>query len=419
MKRSKLPGMVAAAVMMDRILQMNSIKQEREVLLVFERKCIMVHLARADKVFILFITCICTLLYFIPGELPLLEDCYILSKATVVGVDGQNVRKPGIVNTGDQGVAAGPSQGQNVNVFDSFLGKPETDKMFQAGYRALAVLQGLARHIELAGIIDYHRIYVKVLLLVLFILLLIWYAGWTGVKAILSFVFTVLILWKVSWPLFLKGWDPVTVSLLVVCAIACAVTFLAAGFNRTGLAAFVGTMSGAVAACLLALLVGKLFREYGVVVQYSETLLHIGFSSIDFAKVFLSGIFLASSGAMMDVAMDIAVAVAELAGTSPALSRREAIAAGLNVGRAVIGTMTTTLLLAYSGSFTALMMMFLARGTPVANIVNLTHIIFEILHTVVGSFGVVLVAPFTALLAGWLLTKKSSFISGQTENPIN
>jgi uncharacterized membrane protein len=68
--------------------------------------------------------------------------------------------------------------------------------------------------------------------------------------------------------------------------------------------------------------------------------------------------------------------------------------------------MTTTLLLAYSGSFTALMMVFLAQGTPVANILNLTYVAAEILHTLVGSFGVVLVAPFTAILAGWLLVPK-------------
>lgn len=77
----------------------------------------------------------------------------------------------------------------------------------------------------------------------------------------------------------------------------------------------------------------------------------------------------------------------------------------MNVGRAVVGTMTTTLLLAYSGSFTALMMVFLAQGTPVLNILNLTYIAAEVLHTLVGSLGVVLVAPFTATLAGWLLTK--------------
>ena len=113
----------------------------------------------------------------------------------------------------------------------------------------------------------------------------------------------------------------------------------------------------------------------------------------------------------MDVAVDIAVAVTELVDKNPDITRRSVIASGMNVGRAVVGTMTTTLLLAYSGSFTALMMVFMAQGTPVINIVNLTYIAAEILHTLVGSFGVVLVAPFTAWLAGWLLTKQNTTIS--------
>ena len=130
------------------------------------------------------------------------------------------------------------------------------------------------------------------------------------------------------------------------------------------------------------------------------------FAQLDLSKIFFAGIFLASSGAMMDVAVDIAVAVGELADKKPDLTRAQAIASGMNVGRAVVGTMTTTLLLAYSGSFTALMMVFIAQGTPAVNILNLTYIAAEILHTMVGSLGVVLVAPFTALLSGWLLVEK-------------
>lgn len=73
--------------------------------------------------------------------------------------------------------------------------------------------------------------------------------------------------------------------------------------------------------------------------------------------------------------------------------------------------MTTTLLLAYSGSFMALMMVFIAQGTPVVNILNLTYVAAEILHTLTGSIGVVLVAPCTALLAGVLLVEPSSVMA--------
>lgn len=88
----------------------------------------------------------------------------------------------------------------------------------------------------------------------------------------------------------------------------------------------------------------------------------------------------------------------------PEIGWKEAAASGMNVGRAAMGTMTTTLLLAYSGGYVTLMMVFMAQGTPLYNIFNYKYVASEILDTVVGSMGLVSVAPLTALCAGWLLT---------------
>jgi uncharacterized membrane protein len=62
--------------------------------------------------------------------------------------------------------------------------------------------------------------------------------------------------------------------------------------------------------------------------------------------------------------------------------------------------MTTTLLLAYSGSYSAMLMVFMGQGIPLENVFNLSHVSGEVLHTLVGSFGLVAVAPFTALVGG-------------------
>jgi len=52
-----------------------------------------------------------------------------------------------------------------------------------------------------------------------------------------------------------------------------------------------------------------------------------------------------------------------------------------------------------------LLMVFIAQGTPPMNIFNLTYVAGEILHTLVGSFGLIMVAPFTALVGGFLFTR--------------
>jgi uncharacterized membrane protein len=62
--------------------------------------------------------------------------------------------------------------------------------------------------------------------------------------------------------------------------------------------------------------------------------------------------------------------------------------------------MTTTLLLAYSGSYITLLMLFMGMGVPVMSMLNRTFVAAEILNTIVGSFGLVTVAPFTAIAGG-------------------
>jgi uncharacterized membrane protein len=74
--------------------------------------------------------------------------------------------------------------------------------------------------------------------------------------------------------------------------------------------------------------------------------------------------------------------------------------AGMRVGRAVIGTMTTTLLLAYTGSHITLFLLFMAKGLAPANILNAPFMAAEILNILVGSFGLITVAPFTVAVSG-------------------
>lgn len=111
---------------------------------------------------------------------------------------------------------------------------------------------------------------------------------------------------------------------------------------------------------------------------------------------------------MMDLAVDITSAVHEVIEKKPSMDWKEAARSGIHVGRAAMGTMTTTLLLAYSGGCIALLMVFMAQGTPIDHILNYKYVSAEVLETVVGSFGLVTVAPFTAVTAGILLTKKKA-----------
>ena len=64
--------------------------------------------------------------------------------------------------------------------------------------------------------------------------------------------------------------------------------------------------------------------------------------------------------------------------------------------------MTTTLLLAYSGGYLTMLMLFVSKDTSLLRILNFKMVAAEIFRTLVGSIGLVAVAPLTALIAAWL-----------------
>jgi uncharacterized membrane protein len=361
-----------------------------------------------DQLFVSIILLGCIVLFFLPtGFENQPDEGYVQTKAKIISSDNSDIMQNGIIKIGVQvlqiEILDGIFQGQRLEATNQLIGKLEMDKMFQPEDTALVILHTNNGAILAANVLDHYRLHIEFILFLLFMAVLVWYAGWIGAKAILSFVFTILIMWKVLFPCFLKGWDPIIISLFVVALITSVVIFLVAGLTKKAVVACLGALAGVVATCLLALIFGYGFKVHGAVMPFAETLLHNGYGNLDLTKMFLAGIFIASSGAMMDISTEIAAAIAEVIEKKPDITRKEAIGSGLTIGRTVIGTMTTTLLLAYSGGYTALMMVFMAQGTPNINILNITYVAAEIMHTLVGSFGVVLVAPLTAVLGGIIM----------------
>jgi len=364
---------------------------------------------KRDTYFSLFVAFVSLILILIPVNFGSESGQVSRVRARVLQVDNSEVDQYGLVKTGHQTVIirvlSGAFKGEELESVNTLMGKMDLDKMFSPGDTALVSLnidtEGEVLH---ASLTDHFRIHIELILLGLFISILVVYAGWTGIRAVISFLFTGLMIWKILIPGFLLGMSPILLSNFVVAVFTGVIIFLIAGFNWTGTVAFLSALSGVLLTTLFALIFGHFFRIHGAVKPFTEMLLYAGYPHLNITDIFLSGIFLASSGAVMDIAMDIAAAMREVLEKKPDISRKELFLSGLRVGRAVVGTMTTTLLLAYSGGYTALLMVFIAQGTPLVNILNLTYVSAEILHTLVGSFGLVLVAPLTALIGSVLFT---------------
>jgi uncharacterized membrane protein len=77
----------------------------------------------------------------------------------------------------------------------------------------------------------------------------------------------------------------------------------------------------------------------------------------------------------------------------------------MNVGRDIIGTMANTLILVYLGG--SLPLVLLAGNIDLQKFINLNQVVTEVASALIGSIGIVICVPFTALVASGLIHKYS------------
>ncbi len=325
---------------------------------------------RIDVAFTIVILGLTIFLAFLPTGYEKKSDKALRVKVLVLSTRDDEVHNYGVVMQGEQTasvrVLGGEFAGQEFEAVNILYGKPELDKMYRPGDRALAVidLSEDGKHPAAVTLTDYYRLDLEFGLIAVFLLLLLLFGGWTGLKSGVSFTFSAIAIWKLFIPALLAGTSPVVASLSTVMILTAVIIFLVAGFTKTGLAAFLGSLLGIATSAILA-----------------------------------------SSGALMDLAIDISAALEEVHIKRPNLSFKALALSGLSVSRKVTSTMFTTLILAYTGSYTSLLMVFMAQGVPMANFFNISYVSSEIFHTMIGTFSLLFIAPFTALIGAALFAR--------------
>lgn len=364
-------------------------------------------MGKRDYIPALVLALLCAAMWSIPPVRPVARDDGEPVRARVLSVDDGSVSLTGMLEYGTQylevELLGGPAAGKRFRAENELRAQLDLDKKFMPGDVAVVTWpEGGAKDGESLVACDHWRIGWGGVLFGSFCVLVVLFGGWVGAKALFSFVFSCFTVWKLVIPLCLNGWSAVWVSFAAVSALTAVIMYLVAGCSRKGAAAFLGAMLGVGSSLVLARFFTEAMHVNGATMPFVQALLYSGYPSLDLADVFNGAVILASAGALMDLAMDIAAGVDEVALHNPNLSRRALFMSGLRIGRSVVGTMTTTLLLAYSGGYITLLMMFAAQGTPPLVFLNSTMVSAEVVKTLVGSFGLVLVAPFTAFVAAYL-----------------
>ncbi|OON98112.1 MAG: hypothetical protein ATN36_01585 [Epulopiscium sp. Nele67-Bin005] len=327
-------------------------------------------------------------------------------KAEIISVDNTFVRNMGVVMTGEQTAQVkllnGTFKGEVVRAMNLLEGSLSHDKLFEVGDNAFVLLEKTeAGEFLFANLIDHYRLDIEAVLVGLFVLVLIIFSGTTGVRTVISFAFTLTCIFKVFIPMLLKGYHPIGLALLIGSMISIVTLILVAGFTKKAYCAIAGALFSSLCTCILAVWFGNAFNIHGSVMEWSESLLYAGFHTLNLTLIYQAGIYLSCSGAILDLGIDISAAIDELVDKQPNITQKEILFSGLTIGRSIVGSQTTTLLLAYMGSFIGVMMVYMAQGTPLLSILNTKFIASEILQTFVGCIGLVIVSPLTSIICSY------------------
>jgi uncharacterized membrane protein len=338
--------------------------------------------------------------FSVTAETALHEDLQETVPATVLQILNTTTRELDGLNTTitiqsiEILIEDGERKGQTA-IFDNEIGTVYPgDRIF---VNRLVTIQGYEYYI----LKDVDRRTELIVLGVLLIGMIVWFAGIQGIRAIASLIASIGAIVFILIPTLLSGYDPVLASLAISAIILATVLFGTHGFNPVSSIAFFGTLSAVALSGVLAYLFVNAMRFNGF---SSDASVFLNFSTggtLDFSGLLLGSIIIGMLGVLDDVSITQASVVRELKSANPTLSIRELYVRALRVGKDHVGSLVNTLALAYVGVSLPLILLFARADTSLTLTLNQELFAAEFTRIIIGSIGIIMAVPFTTILGAW------------------
>ena len=276
-----------------------------------------------------------------------------------------------------------------------------------AGTKVVALVR-LTEDGNLVGTVYNHdRTPMVLLLLGLFAVATVLVGGKKGIATLYALTFTFLCVICLYIPLLYVGCNGILAAVLTSVTILTASIYILNGWSVKTFCAMIGTTLGVALSGVLAMVIGRSFHLSGYNMDEVEALVFIANSSrLKIGDILYAGVLITSLGAVMDVSVSIVAAMDEVRQHAQNLSRKELFASGMRVGKDMIGTMSNTLILAYTGSATGIMMNAYANDMAYLRLMSYNPVIIEILCGLCGTIGVILTVPLQAFITALFFGKK-------------
>lgn len=258
---------------------------------------------------------------------------------------------------------------------------------------------------EIYSYADFERRPVLAFIMALFVVMLLVFSGWQGMRALFSLGLSVAAIFFLLVPALLAGWNPALASVGIAGAILGTVFFGTHGFNARSTIAFLGTFGAVIATGIIAWASSEAMRLTGF---SSDAAVYLNFAtngSLDLSGLLLGSIIIGILGILDDVSITQASVVEQLKHANPALHFIELYRRAVKVGRDHIGSLVNTLALAYVGASLPLILLYAKANSDIFITLNQEVVASELLRIIVGSIGLILAVPATTAVAAWYFSK--------------
>lgn len=242
----------------------------------------------------------------------------------------------------------------------------------------------------------------------IFVAVVVLVGGKKGLSSIGGLVFTLLCVFFLFLPMIYRGVSPILAAVVVVSITTVVTMIFVDGWSHKSISATIGTIAGVVVAGIFAWIFGKMTNISGYNVSDIENLIYLEeMTDINIGELLFAGILIAALGAVMDVGMSISSTLCELMEKNSGLTVKELFCSGMSVGRDMMGTMSNTLILAFTGGSINTLVFIYSYNYQYRQIINMYSVGIELMQGLSASMGVILTVPCTSLVAAWLLGKKN------------
>ena len=241
-------------------------------------------------------------------------------------------------------------------------------------------------------------------IVLLFLITLCIIGGRQGLNSAVALVFTFVCIVFLFLPMIYRGISPIFAAVVVAVLTTFVTMYLIGVLSSKSVTSMIGTVAGVGISAVLAVLFGRLTGISGYNVSDIEQLEYVGqMTDVRIGELLYAGILISALGAVMDVAMSVASTISEIHYRNPELSRKELFTSGIRVGKDMMGTMSNTLILAFTGSSINTLVFMYVYGYTSTQITNMYSIGIEVIQGISSTMGVILTVPIVSVICAWHL----------------